>query len=277
MVFPDGTIETPKDIKAIKHKDFAILTVNKKLSPPELFPFDSSKSFNGLMIGEPLYAFGYPLGSRIKGEPAIIKGPFAGTRWLTQVNMNVIETNISLVGGMSGGPLVDSCGKLVGVNTLGVGGFSIFLNIMDVIGATSEMTDEPIAKIEINTSTSEGVVKAFYTYIKARNLQEAFDLLSAERKASINSFEEWIKGYANTLHVNLIKTAVDEDDENKVKIKIESQDWVDKEMVYKYFEGVWEVVEEDSGLKLNKSNIMQVETPSFWWFYYWEKPEYWRE
>ena len=274
VVFPDGSIETPNDIKAIKHKDFAVLKVNKKLSPPELFFFDNSKSFGGLMIGEPLYAFGYPLGSTIKGDPAVIKGSFSGTRWLPQVNMNVVEANITIAKGMSGGPLTDSCGMVVGINTLGVGGFSMFLNINDVIGATTDLSDEPIAKLDIDTSTPTGVVEAFYTYIKARNLEKAFELLSSERKSTVSSFDNWTNGYVNTLQVNLIITEADEEDENLVKVKIESQDWVEGEMVYKYFEGTWEVVEEGSGLRLNESNIKQVENPEYWWFYVWEKPEW---
>ena len=115
-----------------------------------------------MVLGEPLYAFGYLLGSLIKGEPVVFKGAFSGTRWLPIFNMDIIEANITLVEGISGGSLVDSCGKVVGMNGLG-----------------------------IDTSMPEGVVKAFYVYIKPRNLKEAFNLISIRRRASINSFEEW--------------------------------------------------------------------------------------
>jgi len=273
IVFPDGTIEIPKDIRAVKEKDVAILTIDRKLKPPEIFYFDKNKSFGGLVLGEPLYAFGYPLGSLIKGEPMVFKGAFSGTRWLPIFNMNVIEANIALVEGTSGGPLVDSCGKVVGVNTLGVGGLSLFLNIEDVIGASTEASSEPVAKIEVDTSTPEGAVKAFYVYIKARNLKEAFNLISSQRRASINSFEEWSRGYANTLHVNLIMTRVSKDNDKKVEVKIQSQDWFEGNMVYQYFEGNWEVVKEPSGWKLDKSNIKKIENPPSWWFYLWEEPK----
>ncbi len=267
VVFPDGSIETPTKIKGIKDKDYAILTVDRKLSPLEFLDFDKSKSFNGLMIGEPLYAFGYPLGSTMKGDPSVIKGFFAGGRWLAQVNMNVVEANIGLVEGMSGGPLVDSCGKVVGINTMGIGGISMFLNLSDVIGTIDDLSSEQITQIKIDTSSPEGVVKAFYTYVKARNLRKAFDLISSARRSSVSSFEEWTNGYANTLQVNLITTEIDKDDKNKVKIKIESQDWIDGDMVYKYFEGTWEVIEENGEYQLNDSVIKQVIEPNLWWFY----------
>lgn len=108
------------------------------------------------------------------------------------------------------------------------------------------------------------MVEAFYTYIKARNLEKAYELLSDERKETIESYELWKEGYKNTLHVNLISVKEDKEEENIINIKIESQDWVDGELIYKYFEGTWEVTK---NLKLNESNIKKIEEPGYSWFY----------
>lgn len=276
IVFPNGSIETPTKILASKDKDIAILSLDKKLEPL-LFHgwFGTIPNYSDITIGEPLYAFGYPLGSDIKGDPAMIKGAFSGKRWLEIVNMNVIESDIGLISGMSGGPIVDSCGLVVGINTIGIGGLSMFLDIEDVQKAYYDINDEYVTRIVIDTSTPKGAVEAYYTYIKARNLEKAFELISSDRKSTITSFEKWVKGYANTLHVNLILTEADEDDEKVVKVKFETQDWIDGEMVYKYFEGTWEVIEEGSQLRLNDSNVKQVDDPEYWWFYSWEIPDWW--
>ncbi|MFC1649567.1 serine protease [Patescibacteria group bacterium] len=267
VVFPDGGIESPTKIEAIANKDFAILTIDRTMEPMELFDYNNNFSYGGLMYGEPLYAFGYPLGSDIQGDPAVIKGVLSGTRWMDEVNMNTIESNISIVDGMSGGPLVDSCGEVVGVNSMGIGGLSMSLSIRDVLDAFTETTDESIEKIKIDTSTPEGTVEAFYTYIKARNMEKAFELISSERKETIESFEKWIQGYENTLQVDLIMVEVNEDDENRIKVKIRSQDWVDGDLVLKYFGGTWDIIEEDGVYKMHRSNIKEVFDPSWDWYY----------
>lgn len=274
VVFPDGSIETPINIKADKNKDFAVLKLKRKLDSPYFFNFDASKNYGGLMLGEPLYSFGYPLGSEIKGDPAILKGSFAGMRWLNRVNMNVIESNISVVEGMSGGPLVDSCGEVVGINTLGIGGLSMFLDLQGVLNSYQDMTEEAVTKIKIDTSSPIGVVEAFYTYIKTRNLENAFSLFSKERKSSVKSFENWMNGYNNTLQVDLVFTKTYDNDKNRVDIRMQSQDWVAGDLVYKYFEGTWNIIEEDGEYKLDESNIKQVDEPPYWWFYTWDKPDW---
>ncbi|MBU0569687.1 serine protease, partial [Patescibacteria group bacterium] len=205
VVFPDGTIETPIKILGNQTKDFVMLTLEKKIEPLPFYGwFGTTSNYSDLSIGEPLYASGYPLGSEISGEPVVLKGSFAGKRWLENFNMNVVEANIGLIHGMSGGPLVDSCGQVVGINTLGIGGLSMYLDIEDVQKGYYDATNEEVSKIEIDTSTQAGLVEAYYTYIKTRNLEKAFELISSGRKSTISSFEDWVEGYTNTLHVNLI-------------------------------------------------------------------------
>lgn len=263
IVLPGGSILTPVKITGNRDFDIAILETAEK-RPDYVLPLMDQLTF---YPNEPLVSAGYALGSGLLGEPTFLKGRFVSYRDLSG---GYIQTDINLVEGMSGGPLLEQCGQVVGINTMGLSGLSLFIPSFVITDYTGEFTDQDITKIEVDTETPEGVVNAFYTYIKARDLQKAYNLLSGERKAKITSFEDWTRGYTNTLHVSLIGSRVDETNEDLVEIKIESSDWLGGRLIYKFFQGTWEVVEEDGELKLNESNITQVEDPDHLWFYYWE-------
>ena len=269
IVFPNGSIETPEEIIGSKLKDIAILKLKRKMTPIAIYK--RIVKDQGILttktkpsFGEPVYAAGYPLGSSLPGQVSIGKGSYIGERWLATFNMNTLQTDISVEHGMSGGPLVNSCGEVVGVSTAGLSGFSIFIDIKSVEESRHAYTGDEIAKIEIDTSSPIGAVNAFYAYIKAGNLEKAFELISDERKSTISSFEEWTKGYEKTLQVELVKSEVDEEDKNKVNIRLVSMDWINGEPVYKYYQGSW-IVGKD--LKLDKSDILEISEPDWSWFY----------
>lgn len=80
--------------------------------------------------------------------------------------------------GMSGGPLVDKCGEVVGINTQGLAGPSLFINADWAKNNMANFTDEDIVKIEVDPALSpEDAVYAFYTYLKARRMEDGFNLL----------------------------------------------------------------------------------------------------
>ena len=272
VVFPDGSIGIPTKIVANERKDIAILTLDRKLDPLPFYGWLGTAGFSAApTFGEPVFAAGYPLGSSIEGKATVKKGSFGGNRYSEDFGMNFIQTEIDLNPGMSGGPLVNSCGQVLGINTLGLSGLSLFLDIADIQRSYTELTEEPVAKIEIDTSNPQGVVEAFYTYIKTRNLEKAYELLSTNRRSDIDSYEEWIRGYQNTLQVDLVLSRVDEGDENRVDVRLYSSDWREDNLIYKYFEGYWDIVEEDGELKLDTSNIRELEeTPDYYWAYFWD-------
>jgi hypothetical protein len=247
-------------IRGNKQKDIAILTIARKLTPLPFYGIYGTSAYSpNPTFGEPVYAAGYPFGSTLPGDVTVSKGSFGGKRFSKDFDMTLIQTDASLNGGMSGGPLVTSCGQVIGVNTAGVAGLSMFLDIASVQSAFGKLSSEEIAKIEIDTGTPEGVVKTFYAYIKARDLKKAYELEGIDKLP----YEQWIKGYENTLHVDLISSKVDEEDENKIHIKIISRDWVDNELIHRYFEG--ERIVKD--LKLESSNIKEIQEPGWDWFY----------
>lgn len=273
VVFADGTFETVSGIIGNKKKDIAILTVKRKLTPVSFYGYYGTSAVSPtLTFGEPVYASGYALGSELTGDVTVNKGAYGGKRFLKDFDMTVVQTDISINPGMSGGPLVNSCGQVIGINTAGLAGLSLFLDISSVQNAFNTLSSDEVTKVEIDTTTPEGVVKAFYAYVSARDLKSAYDLVSAE-KMDGRSFEDWSAGYSQTLHSSLISTTVDEEEENKVNIKLESQDWVDGELVTKYYGGYWVVrnvlseAEGNEDLKLHQSQINTVQDPGWDWFY----------
>ena len=103
VVFPDGHFETPEKIVGEKNMDIAVLTL--KNSYPN-FVYDLPTEFS-LIGNEPLLSAGYPLGSEVTGDATIVKGNFIDFRRSRKDVIGYLQTNISLVKGMSGGPLVD--------------------------------------------------------------------------------------------------------------------------------------------------------------------------
>jgi len=267
IVFSDGSFTKATDIIGNRTADLAVITVEKKFQALPFYGFyGTSEYFTNPVFGEPVYAAGFPLGSALPGDVTVKKGSFGGKRFSKDFDMTLIQTDIDLNPGMSGGPLVDSCGQVIGVNTAGLAGLSVFLDIISVQNAFNRLSKDEVAKFEIDTSTPEGVVKAFYAYISARDLKKAYDLVSPEKLES-ESYEEWVQGYVNTLHSNLILSRVDEENKNKVLVKIISSDWIEGELVDRFFEGWWEVREEDDSLKLWKSNIKEIKEPDWGWLW----------
>jgi S1-C subfamily serine protease len=77
-------------------------------------------STDGLRIGDEVLAVGYPLGIGKSATRGIISGierviPVSTWSWM----MPFLQTDAAISPGNSGGPLVDRCGRVIAVNTLG--------------------------------------------------------------------------------------------------------------------------------------------------------------
>ncbi len=83
----------------------------------EKMPFGSVA---GLRTGDEVLAVGYPFGIGKSATRGIISGmervmPFSTWSWM----MPFVQTDAAISPGNSGGPLVDRCGRVIAVNTLG--------------------------------------------------------------------------------------------------------------------------------------------------------------
>ncbi len=263
IIFPDGKFITPVKILGDKDADLAVLLTENRYKS-SIFQLPDRVSF---YADEPIIATGYPLGTDLSGKATMLKGNFIDFRKSKKTPVSYIQTNISLVKGMSGGPLTDQCGEVVGVNTISLAGLSLFITADQVKVLVPSFTDQGITKISVDPSLSpEEAVKAFYTYLKARRMEDGFKLLSQEYLKKTN-FEEWTNRFEDVLDVDVIKSEKYEDTKDTAFVKFSTKNWVDGEAEIHFYEGTWETVKEDGVYKMLKSKILEVDNPSWDWFY----------
>lgn len=112
----DGIILEAEVIGSDPVLDIAVLNVpgiGGQTQPIEFSPSDE------LVVGRPVYVVGYPLGIGKSISSGIISGlgrviPLNTSSWLSPY----IQTDAAVSGGNSGGPLVDGCGRMIGMITL---------------------------------------------------------------------------------------------------------------------------------------------------------------
>lgn len=263
IIFPDGKFITPIKIIGNKEADMAVLFTDTK-HPDMVLSLPDRVSVNA---DEPLIAAGYPLGTELTGNATLVKGRFVDFRKSKQMPVAYIQTDISLVEGMSGGPLLDQCGQVEGINTMSLAGLSLFISGDWAKTAIPSFTDQNITKIEVNPSISpEKAVEAFYTYLKARRMQDGFNLLSTEYLMKTN-YEEWTNRFTDILDVDVIHTEPFENSKDAVFVKFSTKNWNDGEVNYHYYEGTWQTIEEGGVYKMLKSKILEVDNPGWDWFY----------
>ena len=264
VIFPDGHFETPYKVTAYKDADLAYLWLNSK-HEDLIFEFQ-----NPLVLSqsEPLLSAGYPFGTSIMGEPTILKGTYITRRQQDQYPVSFLHTDIDLVSGMSGGPLVDQCGQVVGINTLSISStMSYFVASDSIRWVNPKFTDEHVTKIKVHPEESpEQAVRAFYIYLKARRMQDGFNLLSKQYLEKTD-YQEWTSRFPDIINVEVVNTEPVEGTKDTVFIKFVTQNWVNSRVFVHHYEGTWQTVLEDGIYKMNQSKIIEVDDPDWDWFY----------
>ena len=263
IIFANGSFITPTKIVGDKKSDLAILYTDN-IYPEMVLPLQDSLE---LKDEEPVIATGYAMGTELVGKATVMKGNYIDFRKSKLDKVGYIQTNISLVEGMSGGPLTDQCGSVVGVNTMGLAGLSLFISGSETKKLISEFSEQDIKKIKVDPKKSpEDAVTAFYTYLSARKMLEGFSLLSEEYLQKTN-FEEWTNRFKDILDVDVYKSEMVEKSKDTVLVKFDTKNWVDNEVEYHYYEGTWQTILEDGVYSMLKSNIKEVKDPDYLWFY----------
>ena len=263
VILQDGTFFTPEKIIGDKNSDLAILYINGTF-PSYVFPLPDRININ---LNEPVIAVGYPLGTDLVGRATAVKGRLIDFRQSKSMPTAYAQTDISLVEGMSGGPLTDQCGQVIGINTMSLSGMSMSINAEWANAMIPYFTDQEIKKISVDPSKSpEEAVKAFYTYLKARRMEDGFKLLSKEYLKKTN-YQEWTNRFKDILDVNVFKSEKFENTKDTVFVKFNTKNWVNNEAEYHYYEGTWQTIKEDGVYKMLKSKILEVENPDSSWFY----------
>lgn len=113
VLFSDETEHEAKIIAYDKETDIAILKVNEKnLTPAVLGDSDE------LRVGELVIAVGNPLGFDLFGS--VTSGIVSALNRQISINlksMTLIQTDAAINSGNSGGPLLNSCGQVIGINS----------------------------------------------------------------------------------------------------------------------------------------------------------------
>lgn len=108
--FMDGTVAVGQVVATNEAQDLALIQVDTGKNPLIIWGDDRS-----LSKGTPLAAIGYA-GDR-RGPPSIAKGFYLQTYVDPPTGQAYLLSNVALEHGDSGGPLLNQCGQVVGVNT----------------------------------------------------------------------------------------------------------------------------------------------------------------
>ncbi|BCX14578.1 MAG: hypothetical protein KatS3mg088_261 [Patescibacteria group bacterium] len=265
IILPDGRMIIPEKFLGNKEADIAVI-FTKEEYPQLVLPVNQRDILEKIAKGEVgfenyqstlsedaiVFAAGYPLGTEIKGNPTILKGRFLDYRISSPIVY--IQTDITLVEGMSGGPFTDVCGEVVGINTKGVGGMSFFLFLRDAWKYIDDqkgelLSDKDIRKIAFDPSKSpQEAVSAFYAYISARRMEDGFSLLSEKYKQKTN-LEEWSSRFRDVIDIQVWKVELEDKKKNRVFVKFSTKNWTNQNVEIHHYEGTWEVVLEDGFIK----------------------------
>lgn len=267
VVFPDNTFETAEIVLADKDVDIAFLSVNKKM------PSLSFGDPEDLQPAETLLALGYPLGGNLVGEASVTKSSLSGRRRDKFYDIDYLQIDGTFKGGVSGGPMVNVCGEVVGMNTAGTSGLGLAIasntirsKMLDILFNEDPLKDVAKITFEPNKSALDAV-QSFYNYIKIKRMDKAFELFSDNIKKDTN-YKEWQESYKNTLDTSILSIEEDEKEgKSIIKVKLSSKDLVEDEILYKYYEGTWEVRKVNDKWVLWLPIIQEVEDPDFLWFY----------
>lgn len=266
IIMPDNTFRAAEIILADKAADIAILRIEGTL------PVVKWGNPYGVETTDTLLAVGFPFGGDLQGESTVNRGNLAGRRVDKLNGVEYLQTDATLNPGISGGPMINICGEVVGMNTMGTAGLGLAITSDTIKSKWIDLafSPEPLKDVEkIIFEPEKGpleAVEAFYNYIKVRKMEEAFALISEEYRGDI-SFDNWKKGYEPNLDTSTIIVTPDPDRENFILVKLSTKDLIGEDIVVKYFEGEWEVRNIEGKWLLWDPEIKEVKDPSNWWFY----------
>lgn len=263
IILPNGELIIPTNLTHDPNLDLAMLKVDSN-------HHDLVMSLDGpgrnLTKDLPVFAYGYPMGTDIRGEATMAKGHYIATRNAKRNTYgSLIQTDIDLIEGMSGGPLTDYCGRVVGINTLGVAGLSMFIPAFTASYSVYGFTDTKITKLDLHPEESPiAAVDAFYSYLMLRRMTPAYDLLSKSYQENA-TYDEWTSRFSDILSVQIIKTELVKGEKDKVFVKFITRNWVSDSIDLHYYEGVWVTKLEEGVYRLTRSMIKEVDNPPSDW------------
>lgn len=118
VVLSDGKSYSAR-LKALdEQSDLALIKIDKGMLTPAVFGDESD-----IVVGSPVVAIGTPLSFSLRNSAS--KGIISGINRSTDGEYRYIQSDASINGGNSGGPLVNLSGKVIGINTIKYVGYGV--------------------------------------------------------------------------------------------------------------------------------------------------------
>lgn len=262
VLFPDNTSVIGTVFNWDEQTDLAVLKVEKANLKALNFG-DSDK----LIVGQNLIAIGFPYSDILAGEASVTKGTFSAKRASDFEGIEFIQTDVALNPGNSGGPLINVCGEVVGINALSIAeaqglGFAISSKTANSMSGSLIVTGpKQFQANELSNSTNlnfQDVVFLYYSFISIRQLEAAYDLFSTNFIQEIGTLDKFKSGYRTTLNVYPEIIAIDNPQIPSVYVKIVSSDLIGDKVNFRNFEGTWSLIQENGEWKLDDADILEI-------------------
>ncbi|MDO8496345.1 MAG: trypsin-like peptidase domain-containing protein [bacterium] len=257
----DGTIYEADVVQTDTLRDMAILRIrpNAEYGEPRVLKWRSRWP----ELAEEVFTIGFPEGTR---DITVTRGIVSSLTSDKYDDTQYIQTDAAINEGNSGGPLVDVCGKVLGINSqtlidtenigYAINGSRIQDDLSKMITAGKNVTEEEIKHGQ--TGGEAEVVSKYYITLAQGDFEKAYDFYSQGLKSNVE-FERWKGSYKNTFVIRL--KSVKKLSDGRVEIDFLSLDFPnkeDEEYVTNEFRGNWSLVKEGGLWKLNYSSIKEV-------------------
>ena len=134
VVFPNGTeIQDAPVIGADLFGDLALIDVSGVANVPAPVEIGDGE---GIPLGRPVYLVGYPGESETFPQPTITEGILSRTREWEGEEWTFLQSDTTVVGGQSGGALVDEDGLVIGITNF---------SFLEEFGLSGSITDATAA------------------------------------------------------------------------------------------------------------------------------------
>ena len=194
VTLSDGREVTASVVNYDSDKDIAMIKINEEVKVPGVVELGDS---DALQPGEEVVAIGNPLSKELSSTltKGIISALNRNVETQSGVSTNLIQTDTAINAGNSGGPLINTKGQVIGINTLkasdGAEGIGFAIPINDV----KEKIDS-LSKPILNLGVSVRVVDE--TLAKKLNLEEGLYVVevteySSAEKAGLRSGDLIVK------------------------------------------------------------------------------------
>lgn len=183
VIFNNGKEYPAKIVNYDASFDLAVIKLTKKVTVPAVAELgDSSR----LQVGDQVVAIGNPLGKELLGS--VTTGIVSATQRQIDTGSGkhtLIQTDAAINAGNSGGPLINSLGQVVGINSAKIGGtgvegigFSIPIN---VVKSKISNLIKPILKIGIAATDITSDLSAQYNLPMGIYVEQVEEFSSAQK------------------------------------------------------------------------------------------------